>query len=561
MKERTPKTSKRLQAPSAVKPQEVLRLSGSQALNAILDSPTPAHLVQSLAEEDLFWLVREIGPEDSLPILSLASNDQWQFLLDLEVWQKDRLHMGSLNRWLGLLIKADPERFLLWGLREQADLLTLHLLKNIEVRIRQEDESPSDFDDGYFTLDGLFYMRIVGEQEEETITAFLKRFAAHDLHRFHQAMLELAGVLPAEIEENIYRLRNVRLAEKGFLPFEEAVGIYQHTDPKRLLEKKPEAQKMVREESSPESLSLMPSLLIEKDDLFSVSLRHVEAHQILDRVQIEFAGMCNQIISADGFTVQDKEDLAAVVKKVCGYLDIGLERLDGKDPVKGAVLIEKHTLHDIFRVGYGAALELKWHTEKWVKESWFVAQGFSLAFWGAYREGLFGGLLRKRPLFYAGLSQASLHREFASLEEITHCQSTLAESMALDRLLSLVFVQRLSYPTEAYQPLTYDNLLLTGWARHHLGLSEEVQPLLAAQLQRFFENLWADGKKPYRMQKTMKQSFLDWLIGRSGLTAREIQRLAGRILDDLFSELESEYGLVSTEDLDPRYVKHFLVTS
>jgi hypothetical protein len=499
--------------------------------------------------------------EDALPLLSLASNDQWQFLLDLEVWHKDRLDLGSLNQWLDLLLKAHPERLLIWGLREQTELFEFHLLKNIEVRIRQEDESPSDFDDSFFTLDGVFYIRILDEQQEQTIREFLERLAAFDVPRFQRMLLELPTVLPTETEENIYRLRNVRLAEKGFLPSEEAVGIYQYMSPKSLQDAEPQLEKTMHRQPPQESVSLLPSLFIKDDDLFSLSLRRVEANHILGRAQVEFAGMCNQIISADGFIVEDKDDLAAVVGKACGYLDIGLERLDGQDPAKGARLIEKNPLHDIFRVGYGAALELKWKTEKWVKESWFVSQGLSLAFWETDLEGMLEGLLRKRPLFYAGVGEASLHREFKSLEEITHCHSTLDEIMALDRLLSLLFLESVTHPARAYQPLTYKSLFLTSWARHHLGLSEEVEPLLALQLQTFFQDLWTRGKKPYRVPQEMKQSFLDWLTGRSGLSASEIQNRMGKSLDNLLSEIESEYGMVSIEDLDPRYVKHFLVTS
>jgi hypothetical protein len=561
MEELTRRYSEKPPVPSAVSPQELLRLSGSQALKAILDSPTPAHLVQSVAEEDLFWLVREIGPEDALPILSLASNDQWQFLLDLEVWHKDRLDMGSLNRWLELLLKAHPERLLIWGLREQIGLFEFHLFKNIEVKIRQEDESPSDFDESYFTLDGVFYVRIIDEQQEQTIRELLERFAAFDYKKFQQILLELPSLLPAEAEESVYRLRNVRLAEKGFLPFEEAVGIYQHMSPNRLPGTAPEVQKTLRGQPPGDAAPLLPSLLIQDTSFFAISLRHVEAHQILDRVQMEFAGMCNQIISADGFTVTDKDDLAAIVRKACGYLDVGLEKLDGRDPAKGARLIEKYALQEIFRVGYGAALELKWKTEKWVKASWFVTQGFSPAFWGTDLEGMLEGLLRKRPLYYAGLGEASLHREFKSLEEIARFHSMLDEIMALDRLLSLLFIENVPHPVQTYQPLTYKSLCITPWARHHLNLSEEVEPLLASQLKNFFRNLWTRGKKPFRVEQKMKQSFSNWLARRSGLTAGEIENQVGKSLDNLLAEIESEYGSISIEDLDPRYVKHFLVTS
>ena len=51
-------------------------------------------------------------------------------------------------------------------------------------------------------------------------------------------------MIPAESEEEQFRLRNVRLGEKGFLPFHEAVGIYQPLRPEKL----PSARKKVLRE-------------------------------------------------------------------------------------------------------------------------------------------------------------------------------------------------------------------------------------------------------------------------------------------------------------------------
>jgi hypothetical protein len=553
----SPSKGHELSSPS---PKELLAASGKKALQLILDSPTPAHLVQSLAEEDLFWLVQKIGPEDALPILSLASNDQWQYLLDLEVWEKDRLGSASVNRWLALLLKADPHRFLIWGLRDNIEFIELHLSRNIDVRIREEDESPSDFEEGYFTLDGVFCIRIRHKKYDETIMDFLKRLADHDLNRFHQVMLELVTVQPWETEEDLYGLRNVRLAEKGFLPFEEAIGIYQHLDAKNLLKKGGQVEKAKLEPHLPQPLSVSPSLHIQDQGLFFMSLRRIGDHHALERLQMEFAGMCNQIISADSLSVREKEDLAAVVRKACGYLDIGLQKLDGTDPDKGARLIQAHALNQIFRVGYGAGLELKWKAEKWFKNSWFVNQTLGLAFWGMPWEGMLEGLLRKRPLYYAGLSEGELYREFKALEEITHYHKAVDQIMAMDRLLSLVLTHgSLAHRIKADQPLNYKNLLLTCWARNQLGLSEAVKPLLVEELKAFFRNLWRPGGKPRRVEKGMRQSFWDWLMGRSGLAAAEIQNQVGVVLDSLFRELENEYGSVSTEDLDPRYVRHILV--
>lgn len=561
MKKLTGKPSDKQEVLPLISPKDLLRLPGKKALELILESPRPVTLVQSLAEEDLFWLIQEIGPEDALPILSLASNDQWQYLLDLELWTKDRLEIDSVNRWLHLLLEADPERFLIWGLREHTELIELHLFKHIEVRIMEEDESPSDFGEGYFSLDGLFYIRIKHEKYEQTIRQFLERLAQHNLSRFREVLLELAGVLPAEVEENIYRLRNLRLAEKGFLPFEEAVGIYQYLSPQSLLEKEPQLRKVTQDQQLSQPVPVSTSLLIRDQDLFYIALKRTQDSRILERLQMEFTAMCNQIVSADGLMIRDKENLANVVRKACGYLGIGLEKVTGRDPHKAARLLQKFPLHHLFRVGYGAALKLRWNTEKWLKESWFVRESFALSFWGDYWEGILEGLLRKRPLFYTGFSEGEPYREFKTLEEITRCHRALDQIMALDQLLSLLFAQTaVVHPVQAYHPVTYKNLLLTCWARHHLGLPEETKSLGIEELKIFFRNLWVKEARPYRVDTKMKQAFLDWLQMRSDQAIDEILSQVGKTFERLFGELEKEYGSVSLKDLDPRYIKHFLVT-
>jgi hypothetical protein len=543
-----------------VSPEDLLRVSGKKALDLILDSPAPVTLVQSLAEEDLFWLIQEIGPEDALPILSLASNDQWQYLLDLELWTKDRLEIDSVNRWLGLLLKADPDRLLIWGLREHIELIELHMFKHIEVRIREEDESPSDFGEGYFSPDNLFYIRINNDQYEQTTREFLERLAHHDLSIFHKVLLELAGALPAEVEERMYSLRNVRLAEKGFLPFEDAIGIYQHLNPERLAEKEPQLRKVIQEESLHYPVPVSTVALIQGQNLFHLSLQQIGDVRLVQRLQIEFAAVCNRIISADVLMVRDKEHLAAVVRKACGYLSIGLDRVTQGDVQKATRLVQGFPLAQIFRVGYGAALELRWKTEKWLQGSWFAGQDFDLSFWGDAWEGMLEGLLKKRPLFHTDLAEGEPYREFESLEDVTHCESALEEIMAADQLLSQLFAQgSIVHPIVAYQPVNHKNLVLTCWARDYLGLPDDIEPVSVKELKAFFRDLWEKKTKPRRVAQRMKQAFWEWFQMRSEEAIDEISDQARRTIDRLLGELEKEYGSVSLKDLDTRYIKHLLV--
>ncbi|UCE53780.1 MAG: hypothetical protein JSV31_31860, partial [Desulfobacterales bacterium] len=228
------------------KREEILSLPSEKALDRILDDPNALELVHSFPEQDLYFLIHDIGPEDSLPLLSLASNKQWEHIVDLETWQRDRIDFKSVTRWMNLLLEADPKRFVRWSLDEKLEIIEFYLFKNIEVRVREHDQDPSEFGDDYFSLDGVYYVRFIkapiegeadklsDEQRREFINKISKHLANFDHRTYQNVLLEATHVLPAETEENNFHWRNVRLAEKGFLPFDEAIGIYQPIKPRDL---------------------------------------------------------------------------------------------------------------------------------------------------------------------------------------------------------------------------------------------------------------------------------------------------------------------------------------
>ena len=57
----------------------------------------------------------------------------------------------------------------------------------------------------------------------------------------------------------------------------------------------------------------------------------------------------------------------------------------------------------------------------------------------------------------------------------------------------------------------------------------------------------------------MKTAFMQWLEHETGLKDHEISENLGRIFEDLFDEIEAEYGRVAAQDLDPRFVQLFLL--
>lgn len=562
----------------ATERKEILSMPPGKALDAILDHPYPVTFVQSMAEEDLYMLVHNIGPDDALQVLGLASNEQWEYFLDMELWARDRIDPVSATQWLDRLKKADPDRFTHWIVKDQADLFSYYLKRNIELYVRENEDDPADIGDGFFSEDNVHFVRLrpypdVGEenkQREEERDLFVKdtllRISTYNFSFYQGLLLHATALIPSEAEEELLRLRDIRLAEKGFLPFEEAVGIYQPLSVAELL-------KRVRKESDAGGRAVetypLPSAATDgvgHGSLFAGILAKVGDEVELQRLQMEFAGLCNQVISADQKRINEKEALSQVVDKVAGYISIGMEQVDREaeqvDPYRSANLVKKHLLADIFRVGYGRALKLKWRAEQWRRESWFGRSGLPLSFWSEEGLGVLGGLLLKRPLYYDNYASGVLYREFATLEDIRHTNRLLENIVAFDDLIALMGVELSSLKANTF--LTYQNLLLTLWAGHEVKPDEEgnvLRLLTLPELKRFYAGLWEEDVTPRRIKAAARERFLAWAARQSGLGTHEIAKRMGAALEGLFQLIEAEMASVAVEELDPRYLQLFLLSS
>ena len=393
----------------------------------------------------------------------------------------------------------------------------------------------------------------------------LDRLAEVDHVRFQAILMEAATVLPAEMEEEAYRRRNVRLAEKGFLPFEEAVGLYQYLN-LRQFQQRAHRQKPLSDERN-YHLSLIPITVLPPDSLFAQALQTMAAEH-RDVMQEEFAALCNRIIVADRLKIEQREALAKVTQKACGYLHIGLQKLEdaarssASQPFAAADILRRYHLEGIFRLGYGAAVELKQMAEAWVPRSWFARQGLPLTFWGENWLGVIGGLLIKRPLFFDNYRTGTMYREFATRDDIKSSRHQLEQVQHFDRLLDRLNPVFASRPRLGF--LSYKNLLLTLWARHRLALPEEVRNIATQAFKPFFRELFqtmADpvGKKRRKINDALRSDFLHWLADCTEQTATELSASVGPALEALFVELEESYGRVNADHIDPRYVDHFLL--
>ncbi len=547
---------KRKEEGSALRVRDLLPLSGSEILQRILDCLDPRKAVQELPVEDFFWILKRFGEEDALTLIELASERQWEYVLDLELWHRDRLDVQVASRWLVTLQQADTVRLAKWLLGEGESLAYYHFFRAFDVVVPTEKDEPQDLPPGFFSLDGVFHIRVRDPRNREPMENLIRTMGDVDFLRYQSLLLGLSGVLPAELEEEMYRKRNVRLAEHGFLPFEEAVSVYAPLEPERVkVEKRLSLQDLPLD---PETRSLVPTAPFEEAQsgtLLSQAAGRAQDPLFSDRIHLEFAGLCNQIHAADGMARYELDDLVGTARKAARYLNLAIERLCGRDLTAAEQVLRTHPLATLFRVGFGLAMKVKWEADRWYGGSWCLRQALRPAFWGEEWGGTLEGLLSERPRFYAGPGSEEGYKDFEWLSEVAESTAVLRRLMVLDGLIEKLTAQT---PGESFVPgpeTTFHPLLFNAWGRGLLGMAPGFAGFSLEEARQLLSTLRGKSPKaPYNMAG-FEETFVDHFMGVAEHADAEAALVLKETLSLIWREFVDEHDDVTLSELDRRYTR------
>jgi hypothetical protein len=537
--------------------RELALLPGSEVLNRILALESPGAFVRRLPCVDFLWLLKKVGEGDCLPLLELASTDQWQFLLDLETWERDRLDIQQTSRWLDLLQQADCTRLVKWLFSAGENLAYYFFFKSVEVVFTSNKEEAPDLPDGFFSLDGVLHIRVLDVGYRESLEAIIRVMAAEDFMRYQALFLGFAGVLPAELEEEMYRLRSVRLAEQGFLPHEEAIAVYSPLDLGMLkTEDIHDSFDILGDEETRARAPVLPLAQAGTRNLFMDVVGTIRDPLLLDRLRLEFAGLANQILSADGVEVHELDTLVEACKKAARIVNLAIERKCGRDFSSAEKLLRHHALVSHFRVGFGMVLKLKWEAERWLKGSWFRRQGLAPDFWGEHWGGILKGLLEKRPLFYGGAGCEGDYRDFELPSELEQCLKVLHGLMALDGVLEkLTGSYRIGRLPQSARSMTCHSFFFNLWGRLLLKLEPSFSGLTLKQSKLLLGQLRGGARRPPYKMSGHEKAFLREIMSHVDSHWPE----AEDVLSQMWEEFQKEYERMSLQELDPRYSRFITI--
>ena len=383
-------------------------VSAKERMDLILTDPDAKRLTTSLEPQEFFWLIKEIGETDVMGLLQLASAEQCIFILDMELWEGSVFSEEKACHWLAYFTEAGEPR--IHELLKHLDFEFLQLLLSRELivggGIGDQSNDEERFGDYDHTFDGVFMLSFKNPKHSQVIGSFLSMLIKMDNPLYTALMEGIKGDVDLELEEQCQRFRTGRLEDLGFPPLDEALSIYARVNPDSF---QLQGDKVLC--PAGEGGHLIP--ISANDDTFLFrALALADAPELLQELNY----LVNSALVAEGGAFHEPESMIGVLQRVCGYLNIALEKLAQGDEQKAAKLLTGEELKRLFQLGYSIVLQLKFSAQN--TETVDYASGKLLA-----------GLKAKRPRFYRGLDPDGIdgYREFKDLADVRRTAELLKQ--------------------------------------------------------------------------------------------------------------------------------------
>jgi len=544
-----------------------LRLPARQRLELLLHAPQPMRLVRSLPESEFYLTVREVGPTDALPLVSLGSTDQLQHLLDLESWRHDRFDPDRSGAWVALLLEAgEPtiRRFLRSADDEQLGLLFQRWIRT-EPMVPDEDHgkhghgmTEAGDELGLISPDGNFRFTPTVKEHGPAIQRIAQVLFLDQRERYHRLLWAALYELPGELEEGALRWRQSRLEERGFPPWEEALSVYA-------------APQGVREHPQPPPPLDADGPLVPRSALnlpavqeqLGAALERLD-DDARDRVLHEFFGLGNRLLVADRADAGEPLAHRAALVKAAGYVGIALETRGAHESPHE--IVKRVPLIELFREGYSKTVDLAQRARALTRDGWAAAHPRSLELLDSPIRERLEALLETRPLYYevGDSERPSGARFFRSIAEIDETRVTLeiAEvvgQLLVDRLgLDVRRVLEVERPERA-EPPRLSTFVLTFLAWHATRDELRGDPLPEDVVSDFLRTVasrrTADPAAPRRSLDTLIET-AKTTLELSPKDVAVLDAFGGACLEQLAAECGS---LDPGGPVDPRFVSCLLI--
>lgn len=515
----------------------------SDELQLLFDEPLSLELrddrkqlVPRIPQQAFVTLARQLRDEGRLElVLPEAIPGQLTAVFDLDVWTGDRIQVPRVREWLTQIVEAyrgartargdlvrlmyamDPE---MWTFAVLHGTSVLPLDPDDDERREQARAAVSDLTT-FETPDSLYLIAVPNHELGRQAITIIEAVYHDSLEDGRRLVNSLRGGLASQLEEDLLRWRRGRLADLGFVEWEEAMRLFTPLP----VDAAPDVEH--RTFADVETTAIELAGWGHKNLLRQV-LEHLDPGQHGVRTR-EFTLLVNEVMAAQRFEPGDTGHQQRAIHQAQATVSLALEMLaGGRDPQDITGELSQHLtrlgLRNLFRLGYRALDKLR-------------RAALSLHREGRVSLSLVGSLL-DRPWNFAVAALAGWYpelvqdaqpqktRPIANLRDVARATQLIEQAAALSRLtfdrsgfgIDPVWVTRVDEPgrltlgdlvrtaaicrelpghtqSVALTPLTQDDL---SWARDNLLLAPDnrLDPRLAEHMQARLRDLGLEQHAP-----------------------------------------------------------------
>lgn len=518
--------------------------SGRQKYDLVIEAADARELVRRLPSQEVYLLIKELGVEDCLDLLTMATTEQLTTFFDLDFWQGQELMTKPALEWLMMLLETGEENTL--RIADELDFELLTVMMQKFVTITRGIESLTDEDalaEG--RLERIYDMDFLDSESAKVVGYFLDILFRHDRDFYIQLLESVRNQIPTEIENLAFSSRSARLQDRGFPDPFEALEVFGYLPPASFAAQAPRKVPFRPGEEDADAPGFF--LAVPAGDL----LGEVLAHGLEPDTCWELTYLLNKVMIADRADVGEMEQVAGEMNEVYRYLNIALEYLSGGRFEEAVRSFDHYYLEYLFRLGVSLTLDLQRRAEKIRRNPAFVFLD------GPFRA-LVDALGRRRPRFYEGIgaSNRAGERPFATLGEVRQAEQWLARVETQLQLFDGALGFALPDPNamdlggcvpDQARDLALSDLFLTALGNRVLGREFRPTPIPAAELLSLWQALGAGG----RVKDALREETIAWsesLVPGSG-------DFAGYCLD----LLQEGFCALDAAELDPRFIGGLIV--
>lgn len=402
----------------------------------LLASTDLATEVAALEPLEAYFVVKEIGLDQSLPILLQLSPEQLMGCVDLDCWRRYDFAADSLDEWLTALAHDGAETLARAFYSLDYVVQLLFLTQTITVYDPDTDQIPEEVEGQestrVVTPDGFFLLELNGEVALKTHPySVLDALYQLDPSAAHQLLRQVRVDLATQIEEEALRFRNGRLQDIGFVAPEEAAVLFSRPSafPPKFRPSMPLEDEAIR-------IPAVYAGVLSESSLLEQALSLITDKEILTRLEQEVVWTINAAIIAYGEKTEDVKQIADIAERVRDTISLGLESIMAQQEpdsplvgtsaaVKASSLVTVWGINDLFRHGFAATLDLRQELRQAMHEpqfqSWYELVAMDQTDEPGDRlERAFVAGLNGRHCLHGGIDPANLGRvkAFTGLEEI-----------------------------------------------------------------------------------------------------------------------------------------------